>query len=244
MELEDRVALVTGGAVRVGRTLGLTLAAHGAHVVINYHQSEEEAHALAEQITTQYGRTALAIRADVSQAAQVTAMFQAIEDKFGRLDLLVNNAAIFYHRRFADLGEEDFDVFINTNLKGVYLCSLAAARLMQRQGGGKIINLSDVAAEKAWPGYLLYCVSKAGVVALTRNLAAALAPAITVNAIAPGIVLPAEGLDQASWQQAAHKSLLKRAGTPEDVARALLFVIASDFMTGAVVTVDGGRAVV
>src|SRR5215469_10378094 len=238
--LEGQVALVTGAAKRIGRSIALRLAADGADIVVNYLSSQVEADALVRQIELS-GRRALAVQGDVAVRADVQELFTAIEAKFGRLDILVNNAGTFFAAKFGDLTEEQWDRILDTNLKSQFLCAQAAAPTMKRQGRGRIINISSLGGILAWPGYTHYCVSKAGVIMLTRCLARALAPEILVNSVAPGTIqFPGEGPDDDYIRRAP----LHRVGTGEDIAGAVAYLAAADFLTGQVIAVDGGRALV
>lgn len=243
MILRGRVALVTGGARRVGQTIALALAKHHAHVVISYRTSTQDARTTLEKLSA-YGIRAEAIRADVSKAADVRKLITRIEQRFGRLDVLVNNAAVFERTPFATLTERDWDRHLNTNLKGPFLCALVASQLMRRRGEGKIINIADWAGERPYRDYLPYCVSKGGVIALTKALAKELAPAIQVVAIAPGPMLPPRDMSRLERRRVIKQVPLKRWGSPEDIANAVIFVIeGTDFMTGTTIFVDGGRLV-
>ncbi|HPT96716.1 MAG TPA: 3-oxoacyl-ACP reductase family protein [Armatimonadota bacterium] len=243
MELKGKVALVTGGAVRVGRAISLALSEAGASVAVNYHHSEEAAREVVALITAR-GGNAEAFQADVSVAADVDRMFDGVLERFGRLDVLVNNAAIFPRTPFATVTEAEWDQVLDINLKGSFLCALRAGREMLQRDGGKIVNIADVSAYRPWPSYIPYCVSKAGVIALTQGLAKALAPKVQVNAVAPGTVLFPESYSEEQRQRAVQPIPMGREGSPEDVARTVLFLIeGSDFITGAVIPVDGGRLI-
>jgi NAD(P)-dependent dehydrogenase (short-subunit alcohol dehydrogenase family) len=242
LTLENKVALVTGAAVRVGRTIALELGRRKAKVVVHYHTSEREAREVVS-IIEETGQQAVALRADLSQSQQVEALIRESLSAFGRIDILVNNAAVFYGTPFLSVSEEDWDKHLDLNLKGVFLCCKAVAPVMLSQGGGKIINIADVAGVRPWADYLPYCVSKAGVMALTQGLAKALAPTIQVNAIAPGTVLFHEGFSEEEKEEVRAAIPLGHEGTPEDVARTVAFLVGSDFITGAVIPVDGGRLV-
>ncbi len=243
MKLEGAVALITGGAKRVGRSIALALAQRGAHIVITYHTSHHDAHTTLSRLQA-YSTHAQAFRADVSRAPVIKRVITHIERRFGRLDILVNNAAIFERTPFTTLTERDWDAHLDTNLKGPFLCALAASRLMRRRGAGKIINIADWAGERPYRDYLPYCVSKAGVIALTKALAKELAPSIQVVAIAPGPILPSPNDTPAQRRRAVRRLPLQRWGSPEDIANAVVFAIeGTDFMTGSVMYVDGGRLI-
>ncbi|MCS6863187.1 MAG: SDR family NAD(P)-dependent oxidoreductase, partial [Abditibacteriales bacterium] len=188
MTLEGRVALVTGAAVRVGRAIAHALARRKAKVVVHYHTSERAAREVVSEIEA-LGQQAVAFPADLSQSQQVEALVDESLRTFKRIDILVNNAAIFYRTPFLSASEEDWDRHLDLNLKGVFLCCKAVAPAMLAQGGGRIINIADIAGVRPWADYVPYCVSKAGVIALTQGLAKALAPTVLVNAVAPGTVL-------------------------------------------------------
>jgi NAD(P)-dependent dehydrogenase (short-subunit alcohol dehydrogenase family) len=238
--LEGQVALVTGAAKRIGRTIALRLAAGGADVVVNYMSSKLEADSVALEVQER-GRRGLAIQADVARRADVQKMFRAIEAEFGRLDVLVNNAGVFFDAKFEELTEEQWDRILNANLKSQFLCAQAAAPIMQRQGRGRIINISSLGGILPWPAYTHYCVSKAGVIMLTRCLARALAPEILVNSVAPGTIqFAGEEPDEDYIRQAP----LHRTGTGDDIAGAIVYLATADFVTGQILAVDGGRMLV
>ena len=237
--LAGSVALVTGAAKRIGRSVALRLASEGAEVVVNYRSSKNDADEVVAQIAAM-GRRAMAIQADVAKRADVTALFTAVEKEFGRLDILVNNAGMFFPAKFEELTEEQWDRILDTNLKSQFLCSQAAAPMLRRGGHGRIINFASLGGLLAWPAYTHYCVSKAGVIMLTRCLARALAPEITVNAIAPGTIsFPGDAPELA--EDFIRRAPLQRTGTAEDIDAAVVFLAKSPFITGQVIVVDGGR---
>ncbi len=237
--LAGKVALVTGAAKRIGRSVALRLASEGADVIVNYRSSKAEAGEVVAQISTT-GRRAVAIQADVAKRADVIAMFAAIEREFGRLDILVNNAGMFFPGKFDELTEEQWDTILDSNLKSQFLCSQTAAPMLRRSGQGRIINFASLGGLLAWPAYTHYCVSKAGVIMLTRCLARALAPEITVNAVAPGTIsFPGDAPEIA--EDFIRRTPLRRTGGPEDIDDAVIFLAQSPFITGQVIIVDGGR---
>ena len=241
--LHGQVALVTGAGRRMGRVIALRLARAGARVAVNYHQSRREALATAREIEAM-GVEALPVRADVSRPAQVDAMFRAVLKRFRRLDILVNNAAIFFRAPWDRLTEKDWDRILGINLKGTFFCAQAAGKIMRRQKRGRIINISSLGGLEAWPGYIHYCASKAGAIMVTRCLARALAPHVLVNSIAPGTIeFPGE--QPTPWSEDVLRSTpLQRAGRPEDIADLVLFLAASgEFITGQVFAVDGGKSI-
>jgi pteridine reductase len=243
MDLTNRVALVTGGAKRVGRCIALTLARSGAHVAFTYHTSRRDAEQLVRELTALGGKS-LAVKADTGRAADAKAAVRAVVKTFGRIDVLVNNAAVYPRTPWAMLDEKTWDGVMATNLKGPFLFAKAAGDRMKAQGAGKIINIADWAGERPYRNYLPYCVSKAGVIAMTRALALELAPSVQVNAVAPGPVLLPEGSSAAFTKAVMAATPLRRIGSPQDVANAVLFLIeGSDFITGALLPVDGGRLI-
>jgi 3-oxoacyl-[acyl-carrier protein] reductase/pteridine reductase len=240
LPLAGQVALVTGGAKRMGRSIALKLAEDGADVVVNYKGSKADAEELVSTITAT-GRRAAAVQADVSRAADVKSLFAEISRRMGRLDILVNNAGMFFAAPVLELTEEQWDAIMATNLKAHFLCAQAAAPLMKQQGRGRIINISSIGGLLAWQAFTHYCVSKAGVIMLTRCLARALGPEITVNSVAPGTIqFPGEAPDE----DYIRRSPLHRVGKGEDIADTVAFLAKSNFITGQVFVVDGGRTLV
>lgn len=243
MDLKGKVVLVTGGARRIGRSISLALGEKGANVIINYNASAEQAEEAKRKVEA-LGARAMTVQADVSKAAQVDRMVDEAVAAFGRIDVLINNAAIFYKTPFLELTEEHWDDFMSINLKGPFLCARKIGELMLKQGSGKIINIADVSGVRPWAPYIPYCVSKAGVIMLTKVLAKALAPNIQVNAVSPGPVLLPEYYGEKEAEQAIKNTVLKRVGSPEDIARTVIFLIeGSDYITGEVIAVDGGRLI-
>jgi len=239
-KLTGQVALVTGAGKRIGRSIALALAREGAHVAVNYNRSRPEAEAVSGEIAAM-GRRSAAVQADVACRSDVERLFAAVQAKFGRLDILVNNAGTFFHAPFETLTDEQWDSILDANLKSQFLCAQAAAPLMKRQGRGRIINISSLGGLLAWPGYTHYCVSKAGSIMLTRCLARALAPEILVNSVAPGTI-QFEG--EPPDEDYIRRVPLHRTGTGDEIADAVLFLATAEFITGQVIVVDGGRALV
>jgi NAD(P)-dependent dehydrogenase (short-subunit alcohol dehydrogenase family) len=238
--LAGQVALITGAAKRIGHSIALRLASDGADIVVNYASSKPEADTLVAEIKST-GRRAIAVKADVSHRLDVQKLFSATENEFGRLDILVNNAGTFFPAKFEELTEEQWDHILNVNLKSQFLCAQSAAPIMKRQGRGRIINLSSLGGLLAWPAYTHYCVSKAGSIMLTRCLARALGPEILVNSVAPGTIqFPGEAPDE----EYIRRVPLHRTGTGDDIAQAVAYLATADFVTGQILVVDGGRALV
>ena len=237
--LQGRVALVTGSAKRLGRAVALRLAEEGADVVIHYRSSAKEAQEVVAQIE-KLGRRAVAIAADLGSVAQIKQLFAETEKHFGRLDILVNCAANFIHTEFESTTEQLWNSCLDTNLKAPFFCAQAAAPLLKKTRG-VIINFADIGGFLGWPGYIPHCISKAGVIMLTRVLAKTLAPEIRVNAIAPGtITMPG---DPPEWESDyIQLSPLRRTGKPSDISDAVSYLIHAEFMTGHVLVLDGGRS--
>lgn len=232
--LEGKVVLVTGAAKRIGRAIALAAAREGARVAIHYHRSEEEARRTAREC----GGAAV-FRANLENVSEIEEMFRQVGAHFGRLDGLVNNAARFTGFDPLAITEADWDFIHSVNLKAVFFCAKEAARLMRAAGGGRIVNISSLGGLRPWAHHVHYCASKAGVIMLTRALAKALAPEITVNSVAPGVIGMGELDEEAAGMVRATPA--GRAGTPEEVAAAVLYFLkASNFVTGQVLAVDGG----
>ena len=239
MDPNGRVALVTGGARRVGRALALALADRGARLAIHHHESPEQAASLVEQLAER-GIDAAAFASDLRKADAPDRLIAQVVQRFGSLDILVNSAAIMVRRSLDELTPDDWDDTFALNLRAPFFCARAAARAMADRGG-VIVNLADLAGIETWPAYAAHGISKAGVIHMTRVLARILAPRVRVNAIAPGAVLLPE-----SWSadDAAHlerTTPLRRLGSPNDVAQAMLYFIEADYVTGDLLIVDGGR---
>lgn len=238
--LIGQVALITGSAKRIGRSIALRFAAAGADIAVNYATSRRDAAQLVREIQD-LGRRAIAVQGDVSRPPDVKKLFSAVARHFRRLDILVNNAGIFFEADFQKLTVAQWDRILDTNLKSQFLCSQQAAPLLRKHGRGRIINLASLGGLLAWPKYTHYCVSKAGVIMLTRCLARALAPEILVNAIAPGTIqFPGEPPDHDYIRRVP----LHRTGTGDDIAEAAAYLATADFVTGQILVVDGGRVLI
>lgn len=242
--LQDKVVCVTGAARRVGRAIALAFAAEGAHIIIHHSASDAEAELTAKEARTM-GVVALVVKADQSQPGQVAQMFQTIRDHYGRLDVMVNSAANFKRTDLLDISYEEWQEVIGVNLTGPFLCTQHAARLMIDGGtGGAIINIGDVAGQQPWKTRPHHSISKAGVMMLTKVSALSLGEHnIRVNCVVPGPVLPPVGSGPELWQRLAEQSPLKRNGDPDDVARACIFLATNDFVTGTILSVDGGEGI-
>jgi NAD(P)-dependent dehydrogenase (short-subunit alcohol dehydrogenase family) len=234
------VALVTGGAVRVGRAISRALAAGGHRLVINYHGSEAAAEQLVVELHGEGGE-AIALRADVGRRAEVVPMIDAAVERFGRLDVVVNNAAIFDRCALLEVDEALWRRTLAVNLDGPFHVSQAAARIMKKAGAGRIINVCGTAGVSPIGEHAPYCAAKAGLDMLTRCLAQALAPEVQVNGVAPGTVLFPEGTPDDERRRITAQIPGGVIGRPEDVAAAVCFLAgAPRYLTGAIITVDGG----
>jgi 3-oxoacyl-[acyl-carrier protein] reductase/pteridine reductase len=234
MSVDGKVVLVTGAAKRIGRSIALALAAEGARVAIHYQGSEDAARATASEC----GDAPL-FRANLESVAEIRAMFDQVAAHFGRLDGLVNNAARFTQFDPLAIEEADWDFIHSVNLKSVFFCCQAAAKIMLAGDGGHIVNISSLGALRPWAEHAHYCASKAGVVMLTRALAKAWAPKIAVNSVAPGVI-PFDKVD-ARIERFIAATPAGRAGTGGEIAEAVLFFLKSTtFITGQLVAVDGG----
>lgn len=235
------VALVTGASRRVGRAIALALARCGHDLAVHFRSSADAAEEVAA-LCASSGVRAVPIPADLTRPDEAAALFRRLDDEFGRLDVLVNNAAVFRRTPAWDLDLDDLDLHLATNLKAPYLCSVLAARRMRDPGGGCIVNIADVAADRPFREHVPYCISKAALVMMTRAMAKAYAPVVRVNAVSPGTVLFRPDEDDDLRRRVTARIPRGRTGTPEDVARAVRFLVESPHVTGAVIPVDGGRS--
>jgi NAD(P)-dependent dehydrogenase (short-subunit alcohol dehydrogenase family) len=244
MELAGRRALVTGAGRRVGQAIAIGLARAGCDIAVHYHRSGGEAARTVDEINAA-GRRAELLEADLRDASAARALAGRAAHALGALDVVVNSAAIMVRQPVEEVTAESWDDTFDLNVRATFFVSQGAIpHLRAARGGGKIINLADVAAFEPWAAYVPHCVSKAAVVMLTKGLAQALAPEITVNAVAPGPVLPPEGWDRSSRDRIRETTPLGRWGTPDDVVRAIRFLLeGTDFATGSVLVVDGGRLI-
>jgi pteridine reductase len=242
MELQHRVALVTGAGRRLGRSMAAALAGRGMTVAIHHHASSQGAYNLRQEILDSGGRAAC-FDADLTDAAAARSLPERVVQELGRLDVLVNSAAVMHRLSLEQTTPEQWDGILNLNLRAVFFCTQGAAPAL-RASRGKVINLADLAGLEPWSGFAAHSVSKAGVVMLTKVLALGLAPDVTVNAIAPGAVLVPDEYDAEERERLARATPLRRLGDPADVIAALLYLLeGGDFVTGEVLVVDGGRRI-
>ncbi len=240
MDPRGRAALVTGGAVRVGRAISLALARAGAKVIVHHHHSSFEAAELVDEIRGAGGR-ADTIQADLGSMNEVRRLIGEASRPFGSVDILVNNASIFPAEGFGEVDEALWESTMAVNLRAPFFLTHALGLEMKRRGSGIVINLGDLAGLQTWTGYAAHSISKAGILHLTRVAARALAPEVRVAAIAPGTVLPPVDTPDEEVRDLAKRAPLQRIGSPDDVVEALLYLVRSDFVTGEVIVVDGGR---
>ncbi len=241
MKLEGRVALVTGAGRRVGQAIALALGEHGMRVAAHYHESAAGAEQTASRIRDAGGR-ADTFRADLRQVHACEALIQAVGESFGALDALINSAAVMVRTPVGSVTAAQWDDMFAVNLRAPFFCAQAAAELLGKRGGA-IVNIADLAGLESWPAYVPHRIYKAAVIQMTRSLARALAPSVRVNAVAPGAVLLPEDFGDAEAAHLKRTTPLGRIGTPQDVVRAVLYLLEADYVTGETLIVDGGRHV-
>ncbi|MDQ3698009.1 MAG: SDR family oxidoreductase [Gemmatimonadota bacterium] len=241
MKLPGRVALVTGAGRRVGRAIALALGARGMRVAVHFNASREGADETVSAIRAGGGE-ALPFAADLRGVAACEALVSEAERTFGRLDVLVNSAAMMLRTPVGDVTPQAWDDMFALNLRAPFFCAQAAAKAMGDRGGA-IVNIADLAGIEVWPGYVPHGITKAGVIQMTRGLARTLAPRVRVNAVAPGAVLLPEDWPAAAADRLASTTPLRRLGSPDDVAQAVLYLLDADYVTGETIIVDGGRHV-
>lgn len=243
MQLEARVAVITGGAVRVGRAITLELARAGAHVVVNYHSSAEAAQQTVADARA-LGVEALAVQGDVANADDVALLAATVRERFGGADCLINSASHFGKTPLLSTDPAVLDEWRRVTrilIDGpFYLANTLAPQMLER-GGGAIVNIVDLTVFEPWRNFAAHAVGKSGLLVLTRQLALELAPTVRANAVALGNILPPPGWSEQQIAAHARRSLLGRWGSPEEAAQAVRFLLEADFITGEVLTVDGGE---
>jgi 3-oxoacyl-[acyl-carrier protein] reductase len=244
MQLNGKTAVVTGGSRGIGRAIALALASKGANVVVNYTSNREAAEAVVAEING-LGVSGMAVKADVSNSEEVENLVNEVLNSYGSIDILVNNAGITRDNLIIRMTEKEFDDVINTNLKGAFICTKAASKVMIKQKSGKIINVSSVVGIIGNAGQSNYAAAKAGLIGFTKSMARELAKrGINVNAVAPGFIETdmTSKLSDKVKEEFAQSIPLNRTGKPEDIAKAVLFLASeySDYITGQVINIDGG----
>ncbi|MBC7894831.1 MAG: SDR family oxidoreductase [Cytophagaceae bacterium] len=235
--MDAPVAIVTGGGKRVGEAIARALGARGMRVAVHYNTSREE----AERVAAEIGNGSMAFGADLGDPDAPRRLVADVVREFDRIDVLVNSASNFIRTPLSEVTVETWNRIFDVNLRAPFFLALEASK--QMKDGGCIVNMSDLAGFETWPGFVPHGISKAGVTQMTRALAHQLAPRIRVNAIAPGVVLLPEDTTPESAAHLASTTPLRRHGTPADVAKAVLYLLDAEFVTGDVLFVDGGRHV-
>lgn len=241
MELRGRVALVTGAGHRVGRAIALALGARGMRIAVHYNATADGAKETVRLIESAGGE-ARAFSGDLTDATMPHSLVASVVDAFGRLDVLVNSAAVMLRTPFGEVTPKQWDDIMSLNIRAPFFLAQAAAPHL-RVVKGAIVNIADLAAYETWPAYLPHGISKSGVVHLTRSLARVLAPDVRVGGIAPGTVLLPEKWSDEDAERLRATTPLGRMGSPDDVSSTVLFILDSDFLTGETIIVDGGRHV-
>lgn len=238
-----KLALVTGSAKRIGRKTTKMLHDSGYNVLIHYNQSESQATEFAGELNSIREDSAFLLRSDITKLAELETMAKQVKQKYGRLDLLVNNASSFYPTQVGEVTESIWDDLMGTNLKAPFFLIQSLSPLL-KQNNGNIVNIVDIHADRPLNGYSVYCMAKAGLVMLTKSLSRELAPNIRVNGIAPGVIMWHENeLSESDKTNVLNEVSLQRSGSPDDIAQAVKYLISADYVTGHILAVDGGRSV-
>jgi len=240
MEIKGKNALVTGGAIRVGKAISLGLAKAGANVVVNYSSNSLKAIETVHEIQA-LGVSALAVQANVAEWNQVQEMFEKIHESFGKIDILVNNASPFTKTPFPTDSMDAWHQVTGVQINGAFYVSNLAAKDMLEKQAGAIVNIIDLSVWEAWPNLTAHAVGKSALLAMTRQFALELHPYVRVNAIAPGPVLAPHDYSEEKIQRTAQKTLLNRWGTAEDISKTVNFLIESDYINAESIAVDGGQ---
>lgn len=241
--LDGKVVLITGAAHRIGATTARCLHAEGANIVLHYRSSRQSALELQEALNKQRPGSVVLVQADLLETGKLGTVVNEAHAAWGRLDVLINNASTFYPTPLGSVDNKQWDELLGANLRAPFFLAQAAAPHLRRQRGC-IVNIVDIHADRPLKGYAVYSIAKAGLVMLTKSLACELGPEVRVNAVAPGAILwPEQGLDEVSKQRIISRTFLKRQGDPQDIARAVRYLIRdAGYMSGQVLTVDGGRS--
>lgn len=240
--VDNKVVLITGAAHRIGATVANQLHAAGMNIVLHYRASRQAAQALQEQLNARRANSVILVQADLLATKALPALVKEAHNAWGRLDVLVNNASTFYRTPLDKADDAQWNDLLGTNLKVPFFLAQAAAPYLHANKGC-IVNMVDIHAERPLKGYPIYSMAKAGLAMLTKSLACELGPDVRVNAIAPGAILWPEDIDEVTKQRIVNKTFLKRKGEPQDIARAILFLVNdAPYMTGQILAVDGGRS--
>jgi pteridine reductase len=244
-QFAGKVVLITGGAHRIGARLVRHLHAAGMNIVLHYRSSEKYAHALQSELQAQRPDSVVLVRGDLTNIGVLTNLVYETVEAFGRLDVLINNASVFYPTPVGEASEKEWDDLMGTNLKAPFFLSQAAYPALKK-ASGCIVNIADIYGDRPLKNYPIYSTAKAGLIMLTQSLARELGPDVRVNAIAPGVILwPENDMDDMTKQRLINSTPLKRSGDPDDIAHTVSFLIGdAGFITGQVIAVDGGRWVV
>jgi len=240
MEIKGKTALVTGGAIRVGKAISLALAEAGVNVVINYSSNAQKATETVLEIE-KLGVSALAVQANIADWEQVKAMFTQIHNKMGKIDILVNNASPFLKSPVPTDSMEIWHLVTGVQIDGAFYVSNLAAKDMLEKKDGAIVNIIDLSAWEAWPNLTAHAVGKSALLTMTRQFALELHPYVRVNAIAPGPVLAPPDYSEEKIKRTAEKTLLNRWGSAEDISKTVIFLVESDYITAESIAVDGGQ---
>ena len=240
MNLKNKVALVTGGAARVGKSISESLSAKGCKVIVHYNNSKTQAVRTIESMRRR-GAEGIIVKADITVDADVDSLLARSEEKYGHIDILVNNAGLFFRTPIDSLQYKDWRQILDVNVHGTSRCARKIGLHMRNRGTGHIINVADVAGQTPWRDYIPYSVSKACILAMNQGLAIELAPHVMVNAVVPGPMLFGPNTGEEIKNGVIARTLLKRGGRPQDVGDLVVFIAESTFSTGAVFSVDGGR---
>lgn len=245
IDLKDKVALVTGSAQRVGRAIALELAKQGVHIMVNYNSTDPTTVRETLHDIKSHGVDAIDVQADVSQPEQIDTIFEAIEERFGRLDIVVNSASVFQQRGLMDVSLDDWNTTMDVNLRAPFLITQHAAKMMANNAipGGAIVNICDAGVDGPWKAYAHHGISKSALWMLTQVSAVSLGPSIRVNAIVPGPVMKPAGrpMSDEEWAKVGERNPLNKTGAPEDVGRAVVYLCREDFLTGTLIHVNAGE---
>jgi NAD(P)-dependent dehydrogenase (short-subunit alcohol dehydrogenase family) len=245
IDLTDKVALVTGSAHRVGRAIALELAKNGVHILVHYNHSEPSQVRDTLHDIKSHGVDAFEIQSDISQPEGVDAVFDAVHERYGRLDIVVNSASVFQRRELLEVSLDDWDLTMNVNLRAPFMITQRTAAIMADNAvpGGTIVNICDQGVDGPWKDYAHHGISKSALWSLTQVSALSLGPSIRVNAIVPGPVMKPAGrnLSDDDWAKVGEGNPLSKTGSAEDVARAVLYLCQEDFLTGTLIHVNAGE---